>query len=107
MLGVLIVSSAFAITINSIIEMIFSAITLLFILAPIYVAVGFGWVKNGRKFDVIVSVSILISVCVYLVMYARGDFTNMLLMMIPVLVNTVIIVLANWYISTQRELINT
>ena len=49
MLGVLIVSSVFAIAINSIIETIFSAITLLFILAPIYVAVGFGWVKTARN----------------------------------------------------------
>jgi len=39
-------------------------------------------------------------------MYLRGDFTNMMLIMIPVLVNTVIIVLVIWYNNTWQKVIS-
>jgi SSS family solute:Na+ symporter len=102
-LGALIVSSIFAITISNVIQTIFSAGSLLFILAPLYVAVGFGWLNKTRRLDIIVSISMLISVCVYLVMYVRGDFATMLMLMVPVLVNSVIMVVAVRYESTRQE----
>jgi SSS family solute:Na+ symporter len=66
MLGTLIVSSIFALTINNVIQTIFSAGSLLFILAPLYVAVGFGWLAKTKRSDAMVSISMLLSVCVYL-----------------------------------------
>ena len=104
MLGTLIVSSIFALTINNVIQTIFSAGSLLFILAPLYVAVGFGWLSKTKRSDAIVSISMLISVCVYLAMYLRGDFANMLMMMVPVLVNTVLMVIACRYENTGQKL---
>jgi len=49
---------------TSVIQAIFSAASLLFILAPLYVAIGFGWRDRAMKLDVMMSLSILISVCV-------------------------------------------
>jgi Na+/proline symporter len=104
MLGTLIVSSIFALTINNVIQTIFSAGSLLFILAPLYVAVGFGWLAKTKRSDAMVSISMLLSVCVYLVMYLRGDFANMLMMMVPVLVNTVLMVITCRYENTGQKL---
>jgi SSS family solute:Na+ symporter len=104
MLGTLAVSSVFALTINNVIETVFSASSLLFILAPLYVAVGFGWLKKTARLDAMVSISMLVSACVYLVMYLRGDFANMLMLMVPVLVNSVMILIAYWYEGSRKEL---
>lgn len=46
----------------------------------------------------------LVSACVYLVMYLRGDFANMLMLMVPVLVNSVILLAAFWYEDARKEL---
>jgi Na+/proline symporter len=67
-------------------------------------AVGFGWLKKTARLDAMVSISMLVSACVYLVMYLRGDFANMLMLMIPVLVNTVMMVIACRYENTGQKL---
>ena len=103
-LGALIISSIFAITISNVIQTIFSAASLLFILVPLYVAVGFGWLAKTKRLDAMVSISMLISVCVYLMLYVRGDFATMLMLMVPVLINTVIMVIAYWHESTRQDL---
>ena len=46
----------------------------------------------------------LVSACVYLVMYLRGDFANMLMLMVPVLVNSVMMLIACWYEGNRKEL---
>ena len=71
------------------------AASFLFILVPLYVAVGFGWLTKTKRIDAMISISMLISLCVYLVMYLRGDFANML--MVPVLVNTVMMAIVCGY----------
>ena len=86
------------------IETVFSASSLLFILAPLYVAVGFGWLKKTARLDAMVSISMLVSACVYLVMFLRGDFANMLMLMVPVLVNTVLMGIACWYENAGQKL---
>jgi SSS family solute:Na+ symporter len=104
MLGTLTVSSVFALTINNVIETVFSASSLLFILAPLYVAVGFGWLKKTARLDAMVSISMLVSACVYLVMFLRGDFADMMMLMVPVLVNSTMMLIAFWYEGTRKEL---
>ena len=104
MLGTLTVSSVFALTINNVIETVFSASSLLFILAPLYVAVGFGWLNKTARLDAMVSISMLVSACVYLVMFLRGDFADMMMLMIPVLVNSVMMLIACWYEGSRKEL---
>jgi hypothetical protein len=37
-------------------------------------------------------------------MYLRGDFANMLMLMVPVLVNSVMMLIACWYEGTRKEL---
>jgi hypothetical protein len=54
--------------------------------------------------DAMVSISMLVSVCVYLAMYLRGDFANMLMLMVPVLVNTVLMVIACRYENAGQKL---
>ena len=97
MLGTLVASGIFALTISSVIQTIFHAASFLFILAPLYIAVGFGWLARTGRIDAMMSLSMLFSLCVYLVMYLRGDFANMLMLMVPVLVNTVIMAIVCGY----------
>ena len=46
----------------------------------------------------------MVSACVYLVMYLRGDFANMLMLMVPVLVNSAMMLIGWWYEGTRKEL---
>ena len=39
-----------------------------------------------------------------LVMFLRGDFADMMMLMIPVLVNSVMMLIACWYEGSRKEL---
>ena len=97
MLGTLVASGIFALTISNVIQTIFDAASFLFILVPLYVAVGFGWLTKSKRIDAMISISMLISLCLYLVMYLRGDFANMLMLMVSVLVNTMMMAIVCGY----------
>jgi hypothetical protein len=89
--------------INYALQTVFSASSLLFILAPLYVAVGFGWLKKTARLDPMVSISMLVSACVYLVMYLRGDLANMIMLMVPVLVNTAMMFMIYWFEGARNQ----
>ena len=65
---------------------------MLFILAPLYICLGFGWINNTLQLDRMMSLSILISVFVYIVMFIRGDLANMIMLTVPVFVNIVLFI---------------
>lgn len=78
MLSVLVTGVILAILINDVIQTIFNAASLLFILAPVYICLGFGWLKKSHRLDWMMGLSILISTIVYIMMFIRGDFTDMI-----------------------------
>jgi len=88
LLLVLFTGSIMALLIYDVIQTILSAASLLFILAPVYISLGFGWLKNSPEYDRMVGFSMLISVVVYIVMLLRGDLEQMILLSVPVFVNT-------------------
>ncbi len=94
MIGVLIVGSLLALTASDVVQFLFNASALMFILTPVYLSIGFGWFKQSELLDKLISLSVIISVAVYLYMFLNGYFEDMILMYIPVLLNSLLCILS-------------
>lgn len=94
MLFTLISMSVLALMISDVIQFLFNAASLLFILAPVYFTVGLGWFKRSKKLDAFISLSMIISTVVYITMFVRGDLDNMIMLMIPVALNSALILIS-------------
>jgi len=106
MLSVLLLSVLMAIVISDIIQTIFSAASLLFILSPIYIALGFGWFKHTPQLDRLLSFSIVISLVVYISLFVHGDFENMIMLVVPVVVNIVLMLVMHIYMRFRKYTFN-
>ncbi len=93
MLVALVSMSVVALTISDVIQFLLSASSLVFILSPIYVAVGFGWFKQSKKLDIFTTLSMGVSTIVYVTMFIRGDLENMIMLMVPITLNTAFVIL--------------
>ena len=91
MATVLIVAASLALTISDVIQFLFKGASLMFILVPLYLLVGFGRNTGHKKLDTRLSVAVAISVAVYVILFARGDFTNMIMLVVPVAINSILI----------------
>jgi SSS family solute:Na+ symporter len=94
MVGALILMSALALTISDVIQFLFNAASLLFVLTPIYIALGLGWFKASKRLDIMITISILVSVFVYGAMFMRGDLENMIMLIVPIFVSSIFVLLS-------------
>lgn len=77
--------SIFTLTISDVLVFAFSAASLLFILAPIYLFTALGLPRfNNTSTDMLISLSIAISSTVYLYMFFHGYFKDAIMTLIPV-----------------------
>lgn len=86
MVVILIAMSVLALTISDVIQFLFNASSLLFILAPVYLAVALGLPhRKHRETDVLITLSVVASTIIYLFLFVNGYFDGSLMMtMIPV-----------------------
>jgi len=80
---VLITMSVLALTISDLIETLFSVISAMAILGPVYVLTAFGLFTPSRRTDVLVTISVTSSLLVYSVFYFKGYMDDFLYLLIP------------------------
>lgn len=81
----LIAMSILALSISDIIMFLFDAASLLFVLAPVYLYTAFGYPKKRtRKMDSMISISIFLSVLIYLYLFTQNAFEDMIMTLVPV-----------------------
>ena len=83
MLAALALGVSFALAINDVMQAIFNAVSLLFVLAPLYTGLGFGLLERSHRADRMVSISIIVSIVAYVVMFLRDDFANLIMFTVP------------------------
>jgi SSS family solute:Na+ symporter len=105
MLLVLLVASILALTISDTIEFVFSAVSMLMILAPLYTIVGFGWTRHSVRVDIGMSLAIVVAAGVYLSMFVQGQFGSLIMLTVPVFVSTVLCSISLLMVPSQRDLV--
>ncbi len=101
--AVLIIGSCLATTIGDVVQFIFDAASLLFILTPIYVMVAMGWFSKNNRTDLCVAVSTFISVAVYIYMFMQGYFSDTIMIFVPVAVNIVLCSLTKIFTGDKKH----
>ncbi len=92
MVFILAFMSVLAVTISDVILFAFNAMSLLYILAPVYILSATGILKNkSRMIDYLITISISISCLVYIYMFVNNYFAEMIMTMVPVAVNILLI----------------
>lgn len=92
MIFVLLFMGICALAISDVILFAFDALSLLYILAPVYIVSVLNLVKNkNRSTDFYITFATILSCLVYLYMFMQGYFADMILIMVPVAVNIVLI----------------
>lgn len=95
MLLILAGMSAMALSIGDVVQFLFSAASLMFVMAPVYVLTAFGYPKKKRhKTDTMVAVSVAISCIVYIYMFSHSYFEDTYMIMVPVVVSTVLVLIS-------------
>ncbi len=94
MILILVCMSVLALTISDVIQFLFSAAGMLFILTPVYVFLGFGFYKKSRLMDALISISLVISIVVYIYLFVNGAFEQMPMMLVPAICSTVLCVIS-------------
>ncbi|MGQ0527517.1 MAG: sodium:solute symporter family protein [Alphaproteobacteria bacterium] len=86
--GILASMSIVAIGIGDVVQFLFNAASLLFLVAPIYVAAVLGKICS-RKMDKMLAFFTTISIACYIYMFASGAFENLILIFVPTAMNIV------------------
>lgn len=93
MIFILIFMSIVALTISDIIVFLFDAISLLYILSPVYIVSVLGLMKSkSRKLDYLITSSVVLSTAVFIYMFINNMFAEMIMVLVPVVINTVLVV---------------
>ena len=72
------------------VKYMFDAISLLYILSPIYVMAGLGWLRKCSKLDLFCTISTILSVGVYIYMFQAGYFADLIMIYVPTVINIVL-----------------
>ncbi len=76
--------SVLALTISDVIVFVFDAVSLLFVLVPVYLYAAFSHPKiKNRKTDALVSIGVAVSTIIYIYMFKNGAFENLLMVSAP------------------------
>jgi len=97
LLVVLTVGALLATSIGDVVKYLFDAASLLFILAPIYVMAGLGWLKKCEKLDLFFAVSTVVSVGLYIYMFKEGYFSDLIMIYVPACLNILLCGLARLF----------
>ncbi|MCB1531275.1 MAG: hypothetical protein KDJ35_00240 [Alphaproteobacteria bacterium] len=83
MLAILILMSLVAMNISDLIQFLFDTISLLFVLAPVYVLAVLSPESGSERLDKVMSAIILVCAGIYIYLFTSGAFADMLNMFIP------------------------
>ncbi len=72
-----------SLTITDVIQFLFDAVSLIYVIVPVLLFAIFGWIKPSVKQDIFLTASILVAACVYIYMFSTGGFVNLLYNCIP------------------------
>lgn len=96
-IGVLIIMSVAAMKISNVIDVLFSIVSLLYIISPIYVLTAIGVFKKEAWLDKYVAASLFVCAIIYVYMFQNRLLEQMLLTGIPALVMLILLALAAVY----------
>jgi SSS family solute:Na+ symporter len=88
--GILIVTPVISLTINDVIQFLFDAVGLIFVISPVLIMAMLGWTRGSKKQDIYLAVSILLSAFLYATMFVNEQFPTVLHNMIPLGVSTIL-----------------
>ncbi len=75
--------SILALMISDVIQFMFNAISLITILAPVHLLVGFRLLQKAPRLDILIAGSVIASAIVYLVMFYLGYMEDFMMMLVP------------------------
>lgn len=87
---VLTLSAILATTIGDVIKYIFDAVSLLFVLAPLYVLAGLGYLKKSARLDSMIAISLIVSAAIYIYMFTNNHFQDLIMIYVPTLICSVL-----------------
>ena len=76
-----------SLAISDVIQFLFDAVSLVYVIVPLMVFSIFGWLERNEKQDLYLTFSILIAASVYVYMFLSGGFVNLLYNCIPLAVS--------------------
>ena len=100
---VLALSAFMATTIGDVIKYIFDAVSLLFVLAPLYVLAGMGYLRKSARLDSMIAISLIVSASIYIYMFTHNHFQELIMIYVPTLICTVLTVGAVISDRTSRK----
>ncbi len=77
------VTSVAALYIGNLVQLIFAMMSLVYILAPIFVVTGMGWIKKSNKIDRAIAISTVINIGIYAYMFVNDMFAQFINSLIP------------------------
>lgn len=83
MIVAMVVMGFIAMSIGDIIQFLWDATSLVFILAPIFVFSGFGWFKSSQSTDLYLTANIIVCIAIYIYMFTNGMLNDMLMTVVP------------------------
>lgn len=100
---VLALSAFMATTIGDVIKYIFDAVSLLFVLAPLYVLAGMGYLRKSARLDSMIAISLIVSTSIYIYMFTHNHFQELIMIYVPTVICTVLTVGAVISDRTSRK----
>lgn len=79
----MIVMGLIAMSIGDIIQFLFDAVSLVFVLGPVFVFTGFGWFKSSKALDLYLTANIIVCCAIYIFLFVNGHLADMMLTMLP------------------------
>ena len=81
--GLLVAASVGALFIGDVVKFLFDMIGFLYVVGPVFVAAGFGWIKPSKWSDIAIAFSVLVGFAVYGYGFWTNMFEDMLLISLP------------------------
>lgn len=100
---IMVAATLISFVIENAVKYMFDAMSMMYILSPIYLMAGLGWLRRHKRLDIFCAAATILSALLWGYMFAAQYFADLIMTFIPALVNTVLCLSAVTFIKFGKN----